>query len=31
MRPTGLRTEDLLLAAWNAVGVPLVTVSVLAA
>lgn len=29
MRPTGLRTEDLLLAAWNAVGVPLITVSVL--
>ena len=29
MRPTGLRTEDLLLAAWNAVGVPLVAVSVL--
>jgi hypothetical protein len=24
MRPTGLRTEDLLLAAWNAFGVPLV-------
>ena len=29
MRPTGLRTEDLLLAAWNAVGVPLVALSVL--
>jgi hypothetical protein len=29
MRPIGLRTEDLLLAAWNAVGVPLVTLTVL--
>lgn len=29
MRPIGLRTEDLLLAAWNAFGVPLVAVSAL--
>ena len=29
MRPIGIRTEDLLLAAWNAVGVPLVALSVL--
>jgi hypothetical protein len=30
MRPIGLRTEDLLLAVWNAIGVPLVAISALA-